>query len=180
MQSQKSWQAHQEIRFPLLAHLACIPSGCDSYSRSPITYLKDFAPRQILKAFSLQTNSLVFGSPSALTSISYLLGPAWVGIPARSSAAPNCSLARALREVLAAGEYRKRSRRAVTRIRSSVARSRWRCEVRASQPGMARNAMAQASFFARISPATAGLAFPLESFMTCPLRKLSAASLPAL
>ena len=33
------------------------------------------------------------------------------------------------------------------------------------------------SFFCRISPASWGLALPLESFITCPLRKFSAASL---
>src|SRR5260370_18340106 len=32
----------------------------------------------------------------------------------------------------------------------------------------------------KISPANCGLAFPLESFITCPLRKLSDAALPAL
>src|SRR5207249_2640884 len=32
----------------------------------------------------------------------------------------------------------------------------------------------------KISPANCGLALPLESFMTCPLRKLSDAALPAL
>ena len=37
-----------------------------------------------------------------------------------------------------------------------------------------------ASFLARISPTTAGLAFPLESFITWPFRKFNAASLPDL
>ena len=35
------------------------------------------------------------------------------------------------------------------------------------------------SFRSRISPAVAGLAFPLLSFITCPFKKLSAAVLPA-
>ena len=36
------------------------------------------------------------------------------------------------------------------------------------------------NFFSRISPTSAGFALPLLSFMTWPLRKFSAAGLPAL
>jgi hypothetical protein len=42
------------------------PISSDSYSRLPITYLMAFAPRQILKVFSLQTNSLVGAPPHPL------------------------------------------------------------------------------------------------------------------
>ena len=38
----------------------------------------------------------------------------------------------------------------------------------------------QPSNFARISPTIFGLAFPFESFITCPLRKLIAAPFPLL
>ena len=36
------------------------------------------------------------------------------------------------------------------------------------------------SFFSKISPTSAGFALPLLSFITCPLSKFSAATLPAL
>src|SRR5437588_12193682 len=36
------------------------------------------------------------------------------------------------------------------------------------------------SFLSKISPTSAGFAFPLLSFITCPFRKFNAAALPAL
>jgi hypothetical protein len=47
------------------------------------------------------------------------------------------------------------------------------------QPRLIRQ-LVQLNNFTNISPIRFGLAFPLESFMTCPFRKLMAAALPAL
>ena len=94
-------------------------------------------------------------------------------MPARSSAAPNSSDERfgvASIPQFFLGELRRRKVKNTTNTMKTI---KAMVKGRLFMKGYA-------SFLARISPTTAGLAFPLESFMTWPFKKFSAASLPDL